>query len=110
MSCEHVERDLDTYLDNELDAATAMDVRGHLNECAACHRRVAEREALGRLVRAAPYFSAPDRLRARVLAQTTSQVGASPPHVGGRSGAVRLVGRRDESVALGRHARRRDAG
>ena len=71
MSCEHVERDLDTYLDNELDPATALDVRGHLNECAACHRRVAEREALGRLVRAAPYYSAPDRLRARVLAQTT---------------------------------------
>ena len=71
MSCEHVERDLDTYLDNELDAATAMDVRGHLNECAACRRRVAEREALSRLVRAVPYYSAPDRLRARVLAQTT---------------------------------------
>src|SRR6185436_19404667 len=27
--------------------------------------------ALGRLVRAAPYYSAPDRLRTRVLAQTT---------------------------------------
>ena len=71
MSCEHVERDLDTYLDRELDAATAMDVRGHLSECAACRRRVAEREALGRLVRTAPYYAAPDRLRARVLAQTT---------------------------------------
>ncbi len=71
MSCEHVERDLDTYLDNELDAATTMDVRGHLNECAACRRRVNEREALGRLVRAVPYYSAPDRLRARVLAETT---------------------------------------
>jgi anti-sigma factor RsiW len=71
MSCEHLERDLDTYLDRELDAATAMAVRGHLGECAACRRRVAGREALGRLVRAAPYYSAPDRLRARVLAQTT---------------------------------------
>ena len=71
MSCEHVERDLDAYLDRELDAESAMDVRGHLSECAACRRRVAEREALGRLVRAAPYYSAPDRLRARVLAQTT---------------------------------------
>ena len=71
MSCEHVERDLDSYLDNELDAATTMDVRGHLNECAACRRRVNEREALGRLVRAVPYHSAPDRLRARVLAETT---------------------------------------
>ena len=71
MSCEHAERDLDTYLDNELDAATAMDIHGHLNECAACRRRVAEREALGRLVRAAPYYSSPDRLRARVLAQSS---------------------------------------
>jgi len=71
MSCEHIERDLDSYLDRELDAATAMDVRGHLSECAACRRWVAEREALGRLVRTAPYYAAPDRLRARVLAQTT---------------------------------------
>jgi anti-sigma factor RsiW len=79
MSCEHVERDLDAYLDRELDAATAMDVRGHLGECAACRRLVTEREALGRLVRAAPYYAAPDHLRSRVLAQTT------------RSNAVRRV-------------------
>jgi anti-sigma factor (TIGR02949 family) len=71
MSCEHVERDLDTYLDRELDAESAMAVRDHLGRCEACRRKVAEREALGRLVRAAPYYSAPDRLRARVLAQTT---------------------------------------
>jgi anti-sigma factor RsiW len=71
MSCEHVERDLDAYLDRELDAATAMEVRGHLGECVSCRRLVTEREALGRLVRAAPYYAAPDRLRARVLAQTT---------------------------------------
>jgi anti-sigma factor RsiW len=32
---------------------------------------VSEREALGRVVRSAPYYVAPDRLRARVLAQTT---------------------------------------
>ena len=79
MSCEHVERDLDAYLDRELDAAAAMDVRGHLDECAACRRLVAEREALGRLVRTAPYYAAPDQLRARVLAQTT------------RSGATRSI-------------------
>jgi len=71
MSCEHVERDLDAYLDRELDAATAMEVRGHLGECDACRRLVAEREALGRLVRAAPYYAAPDHLRARVLGRTT---------------------------------------
>jgi anti-sigma factor RsiW len=31
---------------------------------------VSEREALGRVVRSAPHYSAPDRLRARVVAQT----------------------------------------
>ena len=31
---------------------------------------MAEREALGRLVRTAPYYAAPDRLRARVSART----------------------------------------
>jgi anti-sigma factor RsiW len=71
MSCEYVERDLDLYLDRELEAAAATAVRVHLSDCAACRRRVAEREALSRLVRAAPYHAAPDRLRARVLAQTT---------------------------------------
>jgi anti-sigma factor (TIGR02949 family) len=71
MSCEYVERDLDAYLDRELDTESAMAVRDHLNGCALCRRQVAEREALSRLVRAAPYYSAPDRLRTRVLAQTT---------------------------------------
>jgi anti-sigma factor (TIGR02949 family) len=71
MSCEHVERDLDAYLDREIDAASATAVRDHLGECASCRRRVAEREALSRLVRAAPYYSAPAPLRARVLVQTT---------------------------------------
>jgi anti-sigma factor RsiW len=71
MSCEYVERDVDAYLDRELDAAAAMATRVHLTECAACRRRVTEREALSRFVRAAPYYSAPDRLRARVLAQTS---------------------------------------
>jgi anti-sigma factor RsiW len=71
MSCEYVERDLDAYLDRELDAQAATAARAHLIECAACRRRVAERETLSRLVRAAPYYSAPDRLRARVLGQTT---------------------------------------
>jgi mycothiol system anti-sigma-R factor len=71
MSCEHVERQLDLYLDRELDSDVATAIRDHLSRCASCRRQVAEREALGRLVRAAPYYSAPDRLRARVLTQTT---------------------------------------
>ena len=71
MTCEYVERDVDAYLDRELDPAAAMATRVHLTECAACRRRLAERESLSRFVRAAPYYSAPDRLRARVLAQAT---------------------------------------
>jgi anti-sigma factor RsiW len=71
MSCELVERDLDAYLDRELDAESSTAVREHVRMCAACRRQLAEREALARLVRGAPYYSAPDRLRARVLAQST---------------------------------------
>jgi anti-sigma factor RsiW len=70
MSCEHLERDLDAYVDRELDADAAMAYRDHLIECAECRRRVAERDALGRLVRSAPFYPAPDRLRARVSAHT----------------------------------------
>jgi len=71
MSCEHVERDLDPYLDRELDAESSTRIRAHVIGCAACRRELAEREAVGRLVRTAPYYPAPDRLRARVLAQAT---------------------------------------
>ena len=70
MNCEDVERDLDAYLDRELDAASAATVRDHAGGCAACSQRIAERGALGRLLRSAPYYPAPDRLRTRVSAQT----------------------------------------
>ena len=71
MSCEVVERDLDAYLDRELDAESSAGVREHVRTCAGCRRQIAQREALARLVRSAPYYSAPDRLRARILAQST---------------------------------------
>jgi anti-sigma factor (TIGR02949 family) len=71
MSCELVERELDAYLDHELDAESSAALRQHVRTCAACGRQLAQREALARLVRGAPYYSAPDRLRARVLAQST---------------------------------------
>jgi mycothiol system anti-sigma-R factor len=70
MSCPQVERDLEPYLDRELADEAATSLRDHLRSCAGCRRRVAEREALSRLVRAAPHYSAPVHLRARVLAQT----------------------------------------
>jgi anti-sigma factor RsiW len=71
MSCEQVKRDLDAYVDRELDIASANVMRGHIGDCAACRQLVTEREALGRLVRAVPSYAAPDRLRARVLSGPT---------------------------------------
>jgi len=71
MSCELVERDLDAYLDRELDAEASAAVREHVRTCANCRRQLAQRETVSRLVRGAPYYSAPDRLRARVLGQST---------------------------------------
>lgn len=70
MICEVVQRDLDAYLDRELDAASSVAVRDHLGNCAYCQRQVAEREALARVVQCAPHYTAPDRLRRRVLEQT----------------------------------------
>jgi anti-sigma factor RsiW len=72
VTCETVERDVDAYLDRELDVAADADIRDHLTGCALCRSRVAERQALSRLVRALPYHSAPDRVRAYVLQQTKS--------------------------------------
>jgi len=70
MTCEQAARDLDAYIDCELEGGSAAAVRDHLSGCAACHRQFAERQALGRLVRMAPYYSAPDRLREQVLETT----------------------------------------
>jgi len=70
VSCEAIERDLDAYVDRELDYESVRAVRDHLHECSPCRGRVAARQALGRLVRSVPNYSAPDRLRARVSAQS----------------------------------------
>lgn len=66
MICADIERDLDPYLDRELSPELAAAIREHLDACAGCRQRIAEREALGRAVRSVPYRTAPDRLRARV--------------------------------------------
>jgi anti-sigma factor RsiW len=74
MICELPERDLDAYLDRELAAEPSTMVRNHLGTCPSCRRRVTEREALTRLVRAAPHYAAPDRLRLRVVEQSRRSV------------------------------------
>ena len=66
MTCDDVDRHLDPYVDRECDQEAAMAIREHLSGCAACRQRVADRQVLGRLVRTAPYYPAPDSVRARV--------------------------------------------
>lgn len=68
MTCQPVQRELDAYLDGELERESSMIVHDHLTTCDACRRKLADAEAISRLVRAAPCYSAPDRLRARVMA------------------------------------------
>jgi len=69
MTCDEVERNLDPFIDRELPADADGSVREHLVGCVPCRERVAEREAVGRMVRSIPYYEAPERLRARVVGE-----------------------------------------
>ena len=85
MSCRLFETALDAYLDGELNTESSACVREHLDACACCRGRLAERAALGALLRSAPSYFAPCRLWTAVLAQTHSAreafVAASPDDV-----------------------------
>jgi anti-sigma factor RsiW len=89
--CADVERNLDAYVDGELDGAGAAATAEHLSTCARCRHRVEEREALGRLVRLAPYHAAPDRLRQRVVAGTRRARWTSPGVLAWAAAAVLAV-------------------
>jgi anti-sigma factor RsiW len=78
MTCADIERDLDAFIDRELDAEEETGIREHLAGCASCGRRIAERDALGRLVRSLPYSAAPDRLRARVIKSAAATAWSQP--------------------------------
>jgi anti-sigma factor RsiW len=110
MSCEQTESDLDAYLDGELTGEAAIDVRAHLATCVACRQRAAAREALGRLVRTAPYYPAPDRLRARVLSVVSrattrrrafawAAAAALAVSVGGGVTVVQIASARGDTIA-----------
>jgi len=66
MTCPEVRRLIDPYVDGELSAEDVATVHAHLATCPTCPQQVTDRERLGRLVRAAPYYAAPERLRAAV--------------------------------------------
>jgi anti-sigma factor (TIGR02949 family) len=107
VSCEDVERDLDPYVDRELDPAAAALVRDHLAGCTRCRQRVGEREALGRLVRSAPYRPAPEALRARISARSTRL--SSIRSLASWAAAAVLVLSASGGIALMRSAASRDA-
>ena len=67
MDCREVDGLLGAYLDGELEPAVSTSVRDHADTCAACRQRLANLDALGRMVRRAPYYQAPDALRARLV-------------------------------------------
>jgi anti-sigma factor (TIGR02949 family) len=66
VDCREVEGLLDAYLDRELEPAVSTSVRTHVDACAACRQRLANAESIGRMVRRAPYYQAPEALRARL--------------------------------------------
>jgi len=66
MMCDEVQGHVDPYVDRELTADTADRIQGHLRTCVGCRQRVADREALGRLLKSLPSYQAPERLRAHV--------------------------------------------
>jgi anti-sigma factor RsiW len=68
---------LSAYVDNELDSEESATVRRHLESCGACRERLQALDALGRLVRQAPYYSAPATLHAR-LASAQAAAGRGP--------------------------------
>ena len=68
MTCSEVERLIDAYCDDELDAAHAAELTAHVATCPACQQRVTTRADLRRLIRGVPYYAAPERLRGAVAA------------------------------------------
>jgi anti-sigma factor RsiW len=66
MNCHDAGRLLDAYIDDELGPAEAASIADHIEGCAACRQRLANRESLGRLVRSVPYHVAPTRLRTTI--------------------------------------------
>src|SRR3984957_18422970 len=67
MDCHEVEGLLDAYQDRELEPAVSVSVRDHVDVCAACRGRLANVEIIGQMIRRAPYYQAPQALRARLM-------------------------------------------
>jgi anti-sigma factor (TIGR02949 family) len=89
VDCREVEGLLGAYLDRELEAAVSTSVQDHVDACAACRQRLANLESIGRLVRRAPYYQAPDALRARLMHSRTRLT--APSHLLAWAAAALIV-------------------
>jgi anti-sigma factor RsiW len=78
VDCHEVERLLDAYQDRELEPAVSVSVRDHVDGCVACRGRLANAQAVGRMIRRAPYYQAPEALRARLTQDRRRPRGMSP--------------------------------
>jgi anti-sigma factor RsiW len=66
MNCHEAALLIEPYVDDELAPAEAASVANHIEGCALCRGRVADRESLRRLVRSVPYHAAPARVRTSI--------------------------------------------
>jgi len=81
MNCEKIRQLLEANADGELDLVGHLELEAHLRACPECARRAegirARRNALRESL---PRFTAPPRLRERILAQSRAEaVAAAPP-------------------------------
>src|SRR5262249_34413720 len=90
MNCHDATRLIDAYVDGELAADEAASFSEHVQGCHHCRGRLEERKALGRLIRALPYYTASDRLRQAIIA-TRRPAGASARVVAWRAAAVLIL-------------------
>lgn len=67
--CEKARRDLEEYLRNEICHTDAADIREHLAECDDCTREALLARTLTEVVQRACKETAPEELRAQVLAR-----------------------------------------
>jgi anti-sigma factor RsiW len=71
VTCIEIRHHLDAYVDRELDTGSTSAFSEHLRDCPECRRRLAERGALSQVLRCAPIYRTPERLRLRVLARAS---------------------------------------
>jgi anti-sigma factor (TIGR02949 family) len=104
VECREVEELLGAYLDGELEPAVSTSVRDHTDTCAACRQRLANLESIGRMVRRAPYYQAPDGLRARVMQARARS--ATTPHWLAWAAAAVVVASLTGSIVFVRSSKR----